>query len=72
MEALCLNFFITLTTACDLQCRYCYGECCDDFDESCDEDDIDYYLPRDLSYDSGALKAFLAKGPDATLILLWW
>ncbi|WP_237706005.1 TIGR04084 family radical SAM/SPASM domain-containing protein [Methanocella conradii] len=68
MEALCLNFFITLTTACDLQCRYCYGECCDDFDESCDEDDIDYYLPRDLSYDAGALKAFMAKDPDATLI----
>ena len=33
-----------------------------------DDGDIDYYLPRDVSYDIGALKAFLADDPDATLI----
>jgi len=63
-----MNFFITLTTACDLECRYCYGECCDDFDESSDRGDIDYFLPRDLSYPSDALRRFIAKDPDATLI----
>lgn len=63
-----MNFFITLTTACDLQCRYCYGECCDDFDESGDYEDIDYFLPRDLSYGTPALKDFVAKDPEATLI----
>lgn len=63
-----MNFFITLTTACDLQCRYCYGECCDDFDESGDSGDIDYFLPRDLSYETGALRTFIGKDPEATLI----
>jgi len=28
-----VNFFITLTMACDLECRYCYGEVCDCFDD---------------------------------------
>jgi putative peptide-modifying radical SAM enzyme len=63
-----MNFFITLTTACDLQCRYCYGECCDDFDESSDHGDIDYFLPRDLAYDTPALRDFVDKDPDTTLI----
>jgi uncharacterized protein len=62
-----MNFFITLTTACDLQCRYCYGECCDDFDGG-DRGDVDYLLPRDLSYPTGALEGFLKKDPEATLI----
>jgi len=57
-----------LTTACDLQCRYCYGECCDDFDESSDRGDIDYFLPRDLSYEVDALRAFVEKDSEATLI----
>ncbi len=63
-----MNFFITLTTACDLQCRYCYGECCDDFDESADKANIDYYLPRDLSFATGAFTKFVEKDPEATLI----
>jgi putative peptide-modifying radical SAM enzyme len=63
-----MNFFITLTTACDLQCRYCYGECCDDFDEAIDIGDIDYYLPRDVAYPTGALRTFIAKDPEATLV----
>jgi putative peptide-modifying radical SAM enzyme len=63
-----MNFFITLTTACDLQCRYCYGECCDDFDESGDSGDIDYFLPRDFSCDTSDLKRFVEKDPEATLI----
>jgi uncharacterized protein len=63
-----MNFFITLTTACDLQCRYCYGECCDDFDGSCDPRDIDYFLPRDVSYDTPALRDFIGMDPETTLI----
>jgi len=63
-----MNFFITLTTACDLQCRYCYGECCDDFDKSADNGDIDYFLPRDLSYPVGDLSKFVDKDPLSTLI----
>ncbi len=63
-----MNFFITLTTACDLQCRYCYGECCDDFDNTGDGLDIDYFIPQKVSYSTEALKAFLAKDKDPTII----
>lgn len=63
-----MNFFITLTTACDLQCRYCYGECCDDFDEADDAGDIDYFLPRDLAVGDAALSEFFARDPDSTII----
>ncbi|HEY3272804.1 MAG TPA: TIGR04084 family radical SAM/SPASM domain-containing protein [Methanocella sp.] len=63
-----MNFFVTLTTACDLQCRYCYGECCDDFDAQDDGFVYDYFLPRAIAYETGALKAFLAKDDDATVI----
>jgi putative peptide-modifying radical SAM enzyme len=63
-----MNFFITLTTACDLQCRYCSGECCDDFDEEGDRGDGDYFLPREAEYPSVALKDFIEKDPDATVI----
>ncbi len=63
-----MNFFITLTTACDLQCRYCYGECCDDFDGTDDGRDIDYFLPRDVGYPTEALRRFIEQDPENTLI----
>lgn len=63
-----MNFFVTLTTACDLQCRYCYGECCDDFDGYDDGFDYDYFLPRVIAYETGALRAFLANDDDSTVI----
>ncbi len=63
-----MNFFVTLTTACDLQCRYCYGECCDDFDVHDDSFVYDFFLPRAIAYETGALKTFLAKDESATII----
>jgi putative peptide-modifying radical SAM enzyme len=63
-----MNFFVTLTTACDLQCRYCYGECCDDFDVRDDSFVYDFFLPRAIAYETGALKSFLAKDGGAAVI----
>jgi uncharacterized protein len=63
-----MNYFITLTTACDLTCRYCYGECCDDFDGCDDGFSYDYFLPGAIEYPTQALKAFLARDHDATVI----
>lgn len=63
-----MNFFITLTTDCDLKCRYCYGECCDDFDSADDRHDIDYFIPRKVSYDTDSLKKFIEQDPNATVI----
>lgn len=63
-----VNFFVTLTTKCDLQCRYCYGECCDDFDYHDDGLEVDYYLPSTISYDTDALKSFLSRDPESKII----
>jgi len=63
-----MNYFITMTTACDLECRYCYGECCDDFDGCDDSFSYDYFLPRAIAYSTETLKAFLARDPDARVI----
>ncbi len=63
-----MNFFVTLTTACDLECRYCYGECCDDFDEHDDGLTYDYFLPRAIAYETGTLAWFLANDSNATVI----
>jgi uncharacterized protein len=63
-----MNFFVTLTTACDLQCRYCYGECCDDFDGRDDGFAYDFFLPKRIAYDAGALKTFLSQDGDAAII----
>ncbi|MCD1295257.1 radical SAM/SPASM domain-containing protein [Methanocella sp. CWC-04] len=63
-----MNFFITLTTGCDLKCRYCYGECYDDFNDHNDGLDIDYFIPERINYDTEALKKFIEKDPEATVI----
>ncbi|MGE5556965.1 MAG: 4Fe-4S cluster-binding domain-containing protein, partial [Caulobacteraceae bacterium] len=63
-----MNFFITLTTNCDLQCRYCYGECCDDFDSYDDGLAVDYFLPGKIVYSTEDLKKFLSKDPDPMVI----
>jgi hypothetical protein len=60
-----VNFFLTLTTTCNLQCRYCYGECCDDFDDHDYGFDYDYYLPRSVSYSVEDLNRFLACSPQS-------
>ena len=62
------NFFVTLTMACDLECRYCAGECCDCFDDFDDGIAVDYDVPEEINYRPEALRDFIAKDPDATVI----
>lgn len=59
-------FHVLLTTECDLQCKYCYGKCCDDIDSDF-QFDIDYSLPRKIDYDIAQLAAFCEKDPDCVL-----
>jgi len=63
-----VNFFITLTMACDLECRYCYGEVCDCFDDFDDGIVVDYDVPETIRYETSALVDFIAKDKDAVVI----
>ncbi len=60
-------FHVILTTECNLQCRYCFGESFDDFDEDFTDFDVDYALPKKVKYDLKLLADFCSKDPDCVL-----
>ncbi|WNY24888.1 TIGR04084 family radical SAM/SPASM domain-containing protein [Methanolapillus millepedarum] len=63
-----VNFFVTLTMACDLECRYCYGEVCDCFDDFDDGISVDYDVPEQIHYETKALADFISKDSEAVVI----
>jgi len=63
-----LNFYITLTTECNLQCLYCYGKSCEDFGSDFSDLALDYSLPSSVAYNTKALLEFLKADPNSTLI----
>jgi uncharacterized protein len=60
-------FHLMLTGECNLQCRYCYGEATEDTDAGFEDCEIDYSLPRTVSYDIEDLKSFCAQDPECVL-----
>ena len=61
-------FHAILTTDCNLQCKYCFGESLDDFDEEFGDDiEVDYDLPRKLNYDVALLNNFCQQDPGCVL-----
>jgi putative peptide-modifying radical SAM enzyme len=60
-------FHLILTTECNLQCRYCFGETLDDFDEDFGEFELDYSLPKNASYNVDYLRDFCVKDLNCTL-----
>jgi uncharacterized protein len=60
-------FHLMLTTECNLQCRYCFGENMEDFEESFSGIEVDYSLPKKVSYGWSALANFCGKDPDCVL-----
>jgi uncharacterized protein len=63
-----VNFYITLTTNCNLRCSYCYGKSCEDFGSDFHGLAVDYSLPSEVAYDSEVLRNFLRKDRDTALI----
>ena len=60
-------FHVILTSECNLQCRYCFSESLEDFDEDFgDNIEVDYDLPRRLNYDVDVLARFFQKDPYCT------
>ncbi len=60
-------FHVILTSKCNSQCSYCYGESLQDWDEDQSEVEIDYSLPRKINYPISQLKKFCAKDPYCIL-----
>ncbi len=61
-------FHVILTSDCNLQCKYCFGESLEDFDEEFGDDiDVDYNLPRKLNYNVELLNNFCGKDSDCVL-----
>jgi putative peptide-modifying radical SAM enzyme len=51
-----------------LQCRYCFGEALEDFESAFNGFDVDYSLPKRVSYDVGLLDRFCRQDGDCVLI----
>ncbi len=61
-------FHVILTSQCNLQCRYCFGESLDDFDEDFgDQIEVDYSLPKKINYDLDLLANFCRRDPDCVV-----
>lgn len=63
-----MNFYITLTTRCNLQCSYCYGKSCQDFGSDFGGLEIDYSVPSSINYKIQDLTHFLSHDPHPTII----
>lgn len=60
-------FHLILTTQCNLQCEYCFGEANRDF-SFVPQDPVDYQLPEKITYDVGELDKFCRQDPGCALI----
>ncbi len=61
-------FHVILTSECNLQCKYCFGESLDDFDEGFgDGIEVDYDLPRKINYPLAALDRFCRQDPECVV-----
>jgi len=59
---------VILTTECNLQCRYCFGEASEDVDANFPNLNVDYSLPKTISYDIESLDRFCRRDSECVLI----
>ena len=63
-----MHFYVTLTSNCNLKCKYCYGKSCEDFGSDFDGLAVDYSLPSSMAYPTEALLEFLRRDQDPVLV----
>ena len=57
-------FHVILTTECNLQCSYCFGEALEDVDADFQGFDVDYSLPKKINYDISLLDKLCRQDSD--------
>ena len=62
------NFFIIMNLNCNLMCKYCYGESCNDFYDCENDIKIDYNVPEKIKYNINSLINFLNKEQNCNII----
>jgi uncharacterized protein len=60
-------FHVILTTSCNSECRYCYGEALEDVDDDSGDLDVDYDLPRKINYSADQLDRLCKQDPYCVL-----
>ncbi len=60
-------FHLILTGECNSECKYCFGEAIRDAGDSFSDFDVDYYLPKRISYDVALLEKFCRQDPECIL-----
>lgn len=60
-------FHVILTTECNSQCSYCYGESLQDWDDELPGLEVDYSLPKKITYPITQLKEFCVNDPYCVL-----
>jgi uncharacterized protein len=60
-------FHLILTGECNSQCKYCFGEAVDDFDCETPDFNIEYSLPKRISYNLKKLASFCKKDTASVL-----
>jgi uncharacterized protein len=63
-----LQYYVTLTNNCNLQCKYCYEKCCNDIGVDLGQLEIDYSIPSTINYDTGELKRFCERDQNSTIV----
>ena len=63
-----MQYYLTLTSECNLRCKYCYEKCCNDFGVDLGLLDIDYSISSSVKYDIVDLEEFLARDPEPSVV----
>ena len=63
-----MHYYVTLTSDCNLKCRYCYGKACEDFGSDFHGLSIDYSLPSSIAYSAETLRKFLQRDPEPAIV----
>lgn len=63
-----MQYYVTLTSECNLRCAYCYEKGCNDFGVDLGRLKIDYSIPSSIVYDLAKLERFCEKDSDSTIV----